>query len=168
MVMSTYAEQATPATRLLDRLAERGEGLATAESITGGLLSTVLTDVPGASRVVVGAVVSYATELKVELLGVPQEVVDGPGVVSAQCAEAMAQGVRRVTGAEWAISTTGEAGPAASGDAPVGTVWIGVAGPDASRTHRLDLGPDGGRAGIRAAAVTAALDLALDVVPPVG
>lgn len=153
-----------PAGRLLDVLAERGQTLATAESITGGLLCATLTDVPGASRVVVGAVVAYATEVKVDVLGVPRDVVDGPGVVSGECAAAMASGACRVTGADWAISTTGEAGPESSGEAPVGTVWIGVAGPGVSRTLHLSLGSTDGRAGIRDATVSGALDLALEVV----
>ena len=81
------------AARVLEALAGRGETLATAESLTGGLLSSRLTDVPGASRSFVGGVVSYATRVKVALLGVPDEVVQEHGVVSQECALAMAQGV---------------------------------------------------------------------------
>ena len=82
------------AARVLETLAGRGETLATAESLTGGLLSARLTDVPGASRSFVGGVVSYATRVKVSLLGVPAEVVQEHGVVSEECALAMARGVR--------------------------------------------------------------------------
>ena len=82
------------ARHVLEVLAGRGESLATAESLTGGLLSATLTDVPGASRSFAGAIVSYATRIKESLLGVPVEVVAGHGVVSGECAQAMALGAR--------------------------------------------------------------------------
>ena len=94
-----------------ETLAGRGETLATAESLTGGQLSARLTDVPGASRCFVGGVVSYATRVKVSLLGVPAEVVEEYGVVSEECAAAMAHGVRDRLAATYGLATTGVAGP---------------------------------------------------------
>ena len=92
-------------------LRDRGATLGTAESLTGGRLAALLTAVPGSSETYVGGVVSYATAVKTEVLGVPPEVVETYGVVSAECARAMASGARRVLGATYAVSTTGVAGP---------------------------------------------------------
>ncbi|CAM3487001.1 CinA family protein [Nocardioides zeicaulis] len=142
---------------VLEQLARRGETVATAESLTGGLLASRLTDVPGASRSVVGGVVAYATRVKVSLLGVPEAVVATHGVVSAECAAAMADGVRRRLDATWGMSTTGVAGPDEQEGKPVGTVWIAVAGPDGARTRELTL--DGDRDAVRQATCTAALAL---------
>lgn len=122
----------------------RGAGLtvATAESLTGGRLAALLTSVPGASETYVGGVVTYATGLKTELLGVPPAVVERYGVVSAECARAMAEGARRVTGADWALSTTGVAGPGPSDGVPAGTVHVGVAGPGTATALALELPGD--------------------------
>lgn len=130
------------ARRVLEVLAGRGESLATAESLTGGLLAARLTDVPGASRSFVGGVVSYATRVKESLLGVPAAVVEQHGVVSGECAEAMARGVRDRLDATWGIATTGVAGPDSQEGKPVGTVWIAVAGPDGVEALRLTLSGD--------------------------
>ncbi|MDR7255218.1 PncC family amidohydrolase [Nocardioides sp. BE266] len=135
------------ARRVLEVLAVRGETLATAESLTGGMLASRLTDVPGASRSFVGGVVSYATRVKESLLGVPPEVVAQHGVVSGQCAEAMARGVRDRLDATWGVATTGVAGPDSQEGKPVGTVWVAVAGP--SRVEALRLALDGDRSAIR-------------------
>ena len=88
-----------------------GHTIATAESLTGGRLAVHLTDVPGASETYLGGVVTYATEVKSSVLDVPAEVIDEHGVVSAECAKAMATGVRGLTGASFGVSTTGVAGP---------------------------------------------------------
>ena len=101
----------TVAGRVLEVLAGRGETVATAESLTGGLLAARLTDVPGASRSFVGGVVSYATRVKVSSLGVPPAVVEEHGVISEECAVAMARGARGRLEATWGLSTTGVAGP---------------------------------------------------------
>lgn len=138
-----------------EALIEAGATVATAESLTGGLLGGLITSVPGSSEVYVGGVVTYATALKVSLLGVPEEVVDGPGVVSAECAEAMARGVAGLTGATYGLSTTGVAGPDAQEDKPAGTVYVGVAGPSGTRSVALAL--HGDRAEIREQTVQAAL-----------
>lgn len=133
----------------------REETVATAESLTGGMVAETLTDAPGASLTFIGGVVTYATELKVSLLGVTQECVDRHGVVSAQCAEAMAEGARRLTGATYAVSTTGVAGPGPQEDKPVGTVFVGVAGPEGTSSDELAL--PGERDTVRRAATGAAL-----------
>lgn len=148
-------DESTPRHQLLGatvhaELVDRGQTLATAESITGGALADLLTAAPGASEVFLGGVVTYATELKVALLGVGEDVVEQHGVVSAPCAAAMAEGVRDRAGSDWGLSTTGVAGPATQEDKPVGLVYVGVAGPEGTTTHELHL--DGDRAQIRTAA----------------
>lgn len=135
-------------TRVFLALRAAGETLATAESLTGGQLAAVVTDVPGVSDTYLGGVVSYASELKVSLLGVPEEVVAEHGVVSPQCAEAMATGVRGLTGATWAVSTTGVAGPTEQEGKPVGTVYVGIAGP--GHLDSMELRLDGDRPTIQA------------------
>lgn len=136
--------------RLVARLVEREETLACAESLTGGLVAAAITSVPGASAVFRGGVVSYATEVKRDLLGVRAAVV-----VSPQCAEEMADGVRHLLGADRAIATTGVAGPDPQDGQPPGTVHIGLASADQVVSHRLDL--HGDRASIRAQVVDIAL-----------
>lgn len=128
-----------PAARLHALLRGSGATVATAESLTGGRLAAVLTAVPGASETYVGGLVTYATELKVSLLGVPAELVERHGVVSAECARAMAGGARLVTGATWAMSTTGVAGPGPQDGVPAGTVHVGIAGPGGTTALALEL-----------------------------
>lgn len=128
--------------RVLEVLADRGQTLATAESLTGGMLASRLTDVPGASRSFVGGVVSYATRVKVSVLGVPAAVVEQHGVVSRECAEAMALGVRHRLDATWGLATTGVAGPDAQDGKPVGTVWVAAAGPGLVEARLLALSGD--------------------------
>ena len=147
---------------VLDSLAARGESLATAESLTGGLLAGLVTDVPGASRSFVGGVVSYATRVKVSVLDVPSEVVDRHGVVSEECAIAMARGVRRRLDATWGVATTGVAGPDSQEGRPVGTVWVAAAGPDVVRGRLLAL--EGDRRTIREAACASAVTLLRDLL----
>jgi nicotinamide-nucleotide amidase len=127
------------AERVLNLLRGSGGTVATAESLTGGRVAARLTAVPGASDVYVGGVVSYATDLKLSLLGVPRDLVARHGVVSAECARAMAEGARSVTGATWAVSTTGVAGPGPQDGVPAGTAYVAVAGPSGSRAVGLDL-----------------------------
>jgi nicotinamide-nucleotide amidase len=109
---------------LIDRLAARGLTLAVAESLTGGLLCAALTEVPGASAVVRGGVVAYATDLKSRLLGVDEDLLASQGPVNAETALAMAEGVARKLGADIGLSTTGVAGPEPQGGKSVGTVFI--------------------------------------------
>ncbi|HET7327704.1 MAG TPA: CinA family protein [Nocardioidaceae bacterium] len=145
---------------VLAALHRAGLTLAVAESVTGGMLAATLTGVPGASAVFQGAVVAYASSLKVRLLDVPAELVGRVGVVSAEVAEAMAVGARSRCGSTWAVSTTGVAGPDMQEDKPVGTVYVGWAGPHAAGSERLQLA--GGRVAIRRAACAHALSLLQD------
>lgn len=147
---------------LLDRLAGAGETLATAESLTGGGLAALVTQVPGASRVFLGGVVSYATEVKTGVLGVPADMVAAHGVVSAACAEAMARGVRSLLGSTWAVATTGVAGPDPQEGRPVGTVFVAVAGPAGVAVRELRLA--GARHRVQEQSCAAALDLLVSVL----
>jgi PncC family amidohydrolase len=142
MAEPEHPETQVIASTLMATLTVRGQTLSTAESITGGLLAAFVTGVPGASAVYLGGVVSYATDVKRDLLKVPEEVVQTHGVVSAQCAEAMAAGVRDLIGTTYAVSTTGVAGPETQEGKPVGTVYVGLAGPDWTRSVPLALSGD--------------------------
>lgn len=148
---------------VLDRLRRLGLTLATSESLTGGLVGAALTGVPGASQVYRGGVVAYATALKAQLSGVPAAVLEQDGAVSERAAVAMADGIRSLAGADWAIATTGVAGPDPQEGHPPGTVWLGVAGPEFSlaRRHRFD----GDRAAVRDQTVAAALALLAECLP---
>ena len=145
----------TLAERVHALLQERGETLATAESLTGGELAATLTGVPGASKSYVGGVVAYATSVKQAVLGVPAELVAQYGVISAECALAMARGAARVTGGTWGIGTTGVAGPDLQEGKPAGTVYVGLVGPGTSRSLALEL--VGGRETIQDRTCEAAL-----------
>ncbi|WP_080794558.1 CinA family protein [Corynebacterium pacaense] len=114
---------------LLAALKSREQTIAFCESLTAGLAAATLAGIPGASAVLRGGLVTYATDLKVSLAGVPQELIDTFGVVSPECAAAMAGGAREVCGTDWALGLTGVAGPDTQEGKPVGEVWIGIAGP---------------------------------------
>jgi nicotinamide-nucleotide amidase len=133
--------------------------VAVAESLTGGLLTAALTGPAGASAAVRGGLVVYATELKAQLAGVPAPLLDAHGPVSPDVAAALAAGARDRLAATYGLSTTGVAGPDPQGGVPVGTVFVGVAGPGGGEVRRLAL--TGDRGAIRAATVRAALDLLL-------
>ncbi|GAU69658.1 hypothetical protein SSP35_13_01290 [Streptomyces sp. NBRC 110611] len=134
------------AAEVLELLAGRGQTLAVAESLTGGLVAGALTAVPGASRVLRGSVTAYATDLKRELLGVDGDLLAACGAVDAEVARQMAGGVRRVLSADWGIATTGVAGPDAQDGQPVGTVFVAVRGPAGDgAVRRLALSGDRGR-----------------------
>lgn len=141
---------------LLDLLRRQGLHLALAESCTGGLVAGRLTEIPGSSDVVLGGIVAYANQAKIDLLQVPSEVIARHGAVSAETAEAMARGAQVRFGAEVAIAVTGLAGPAGgSPEKPVGTVWLAFARGDRMESH---LGRFvGSRSEIRARAAQAAL-----------
>lgn len=138
---------------LVERLRTLNLSLGLAESVTGGLVAGRLTAIPGASQVLRGSVVSYASEVKFDLLGVPR----GP-VVSEAAAVAMADGARRVLGADIGLSLTGVAGPAEQDGQPVGTLWVGVALPNEPTTATL-LRMPGTRDQMRQMSVISALDL---------
>ncbi|MDI5973081.1 CinA family protein [Streptomyces sp. SL13] len=162
------ASVAATALRLLTR---RGETLAVAESLTGGLVAAELTSVPGASSAFAGSVTAYATRLKHELLGVDAGLLADRGAVDPDVARSMARGVRDRLGATWGLATTGVAGPAPQDGKPVGTVYVAVAGPSHAAVVPLTLSGD--RSAIRVAAVRGALELLVDALsapegPPSG
>ena len=122
-------------------LTRKGATLATAESFTGGRLAAQITSVPGASAYFRGSIVGYATEVKEQVLGVPKALIETHSVVSAPVAEAMAQGVRNQLHTDYAIATTGNAGPTkGDSDSPVGTVFIAIAGPEGTRCESFVMG----------------------------
>ena len=141
----------------LDLLREARLTVATAESLTGGLVAAALTDVPGASVAVRGGVVAYSSEVKASVLGVDACLLTGRGAVDPDVAAAMATGARALLGADLGVATTGVAGPDVSDGREVGTVFVAVAhaGGTAVREHAFT----GSRGDIRAQSVTAALDL---------
>ncbi|MBO7511779.1 CinA family protein [Fibrobacter sp. UWB10] len=111
-----------------DALIARGEMMATAESLTGGLVASSIVNEAGSSAVLAGGIVAYQNEVKEALLGVPHQVLEEKGAVSAETVKAMAEGARKKFGCEWAIATSGIAGPTgAEPGKPVGTVWMAVA-----------------------------------------
>ncbi len=137
-----------------------GKRLATAESLTGGGIGQAITSVSGASAVFAGGIISYTNEVKNKVLGVPVEILDTCGAVSAPVAKAMAEGARRVIGADVAVAVTGLAGP--DGDEygnPVGTVFIGYA--DDRTAFAREYHFNGSREEIREQTICAALELIL-------
>ncbi len=141
-----------------DMLRRNHATVAVAESCTGGMLGERLTSVPGSSDYFIGGFITYSNRMKNELLGVPPEILEQCGAVSKETAEAMAAGARRRTGASYALSITGVAGPdSGSESAPVGTVYVGIADAAGTQvTHRQFLGD---RQRIRVFTTQMALDL---------
>ena len=157
--------QAIGATALLGLCLKRGLTVATAESCTGGLIAKLLTDVSGSSAMFRGGFVTYTNALKIELLGVSEEIIDAVSEVSAACALAMADGARLRTGADMAVSTTGFAGPG-GGNAqdPVGTVYIAVSTKERTVCERFAAPPDSTRAQVRRLAAAHAIAMLCDAV----
>lgn len=151
------------AAEILRHLDGAGLTLAIAESLTGGLVCAQLTDVPGASVVLRGGVVAYATDAKQDVLGVSVDVLSQHGAVSAKTAEVMAQRVRELFGSDIGISTTGVAGPHEQEGNHVGTVFIAIADSHGVSSHAIDFG--GSRADIRDQTVQAAFDLLATATP---
>ena len=147
----------TTPSQVVAALVAAGRTVATAESLTGGLVCAALTDVPGASAVVRGAVVAYATELKAQVLGVDPQLLATGGAVQAEVARQMATGVCRALGADVGVATTGVAGPDPQDGRAVGTVFVAVSAQ--GRVHVRELGLSGDRGTIRASTVAAALAL---------
>ena len=117
-------------------LALHGKTLATAESCTGGSISAMITSVPGSSEYFLGSVTSYANSVKTGVLEVPEEIIEEYGAVSSQCVAAMAEGVRKLTGSDYSVATSGIAGPGGGSDEkPVGLVWIGVSSDKGTETY---------------------------------
>lgn len=149
--------------RLASALSDQGLTLATAESCTGGGLSRLLTEIPGASAFFIGGVIAYHNNVKMQLLDVPRETLTHHGAVSSHVAMAMAEGCRSRFSTDFGVSITGIAGPSGgSADKPVGLIYIAVAGPQRTRVeeHRFP----GDRQQVREGAINAALGLILEVI----
>jgi len=159
-----FAEDERPIEEIVLQLCrERGFTLATAESITGGMIGARLTSVPGSSEVFVGGIVAYSDEVKERELGVPADVLREHGAVSRETAAAMSRGARQRLGADVAVSVTGIAGPGgATDEKPVGLVYVHAESPDASRGVEFTFGRD--RESIRRRAAATALHLVRRVV----
>lgn len=149
------------AEKALTALAARGEKLAVAESLTGGMVAAAFTRVPGASQVFTGSVTAYTTEIKRTLLSVDAELLATKGAVAAGVARQMATGVRNLLGTDWGVATTGVAGPQEQDGKAVGTVFVAVAGPHAKRPIAQRLFLPGERGDIQRGSVLAALELLL-------
>lgn len=148
--------------RVVAELTARGLTLATAESLTGGLIAAAITDVPGASAVLRGSVVAYATDVKAGVLGVDAELLRRVGAVDPDVAVAMAWGAASLLDADMAVACTGVAGPDSQDGHGPGTVFVAACGRDVAAVEQLDLVGD--RQQIRAATVVAALSLVLTMV----
>ena len=164
------ADASAAARAVVARGTALGLTVATAESLTAGMVAAALADVPGASAVLQGGVVAYQNHVKAELLGVGGDLLAARGAVDPEVARRMAAGARRALGADVGVATTGVAGPEPHQGQPVGTVWLGLAVPDADANALDVLGGerdgaataillrlDGDRAAIREATVAAAL-----------
>jgi nicotinamide-nucleotide amidase len=161
-VVAAAGPGADVARRLVVLLSERGWTVAVAESLTGGMVAASIVDVPGASRVLRGGVVAYATDLKAALLGVDAALLAAHGAVDPRVVEQMAHGVRRLLGADVGLATTGVAGPGSQDGHPPGEVHLAVATPDGVRLESLRLGGD--RAAVRAGACRAVLRCAVNLL----
>jgi nicotinamide-nucleotide amidase len=150
---------------LLKALEAKGLHLAVAESLTGGLLTSAFVDVPGSSKVLLGAIVAYQTDLKHQLLGVSRVLLQEQGAVDAEVVAQMASGVRAKLAAKagfdesvvLGVATTGVAGPELQDGKPAGTVFIGISGPTGDFVYPLHF--EGSRLAVRAAAVSAAVNV---------
>ena len=164
-----YAETSNPfdaknsvVTTLNGELRARGMTFATAESCTAGMIGSAVGDIPGASDVFLGGVISYANEVKENVLGVPAEIIETVGAVSEECAAAMAEGVRKLTGADIAVSVTGIAGPTGgTKEKPVGTVCFGVSTASGTHTETRHFNGKNDRAKIRRLTTAHAMMLAI-------
>lgn len=159
-----YRDISELAARVVSECAERGVKISTAESCTGGLISGAVTAVSGSSAVIELGVCSYSNRVKREVLGVSGATLESFSEYSVQCAAEMAEGVRRLSGADYGVSTTGVAGPTGgSAEHPVGEVCIAVSGSTHStRSERFMFG--GSREQVRAEAVRTALELLLEEI----
>lgn len=159
------------ATKALKTLTERDLTLATAESLTGGLLGATITEIPGASKVYLGGAIAYATPVKQSMLGVDRVEIEAFSVVSAQVASGMASGVYDATNADWCVAVTGVAGPDPQEGHEPGEVWICVRGPQIgslpAAIHTQQFQFTGDRRAVREATVEAALSMLLRILSPV-
>ena len=167
---STYLGRAASlAESIVDELKNRKKMIVAAESCTAGLASDFIARIPGASNVLWGSFVTYTVDAKIKMLGLPEELIQKYGAVSRPVALAMAEGALKKSGAWWAFSITGLAGPGGDGDTPVGTIWIGISGREDERAdYKQSIGCyrsearvfffSGSRNEIREAAAAAAME----------
>ena len=136
---SMYSEQDDSLEACIGRmLAGRGKTVSAAESCTGGLISSLFTSIPGSSEYYLGSVTSYANSVKAGVLGVPEEIIAEHGAVSEECVRAMAEGVRKLTGSDFSVATSGIAGPGGGSETkPVGLVWIAVSSEEGTDAFRF-------------------------------
>lgn len=149
---------------ILAELSGRGETLVSAESLTGGMIGALLTDVPGASESYLGGVISYATRLKATLAGVDRATVAELGPVAERTAVEMARGVAQRCDADWGLATTGVAGPEPQDGHPVGQVFVAVSHGASNAIRVEELSLQGNRTQIRQQSVSAALQLLADAL----
>jgi len=148
-----------------EELARRGETICPAESCTGGLLTQMLTEVPGSSKWTLGGYVTYSNALKESVLGVPRELLQQHGAVSEPVVRAMAEGARQRSGATWSPAITGIAGPdGGTPEKPVGTVWLGLCGPSGTTARRVHYRGDRGQ--VRLLSAYGALQLLREALGP--
>ncbi len=162
--MDVYENISELSHKIVEICAERGFKTATAESCTGGMISAAITSVSGSSAVIELGVCSYSNRIKREVLGVSVQTLEKFTEYSRECAEEMAKGALKLSGADFAVSTSGIAGPSGGTDNdPVGTVYICVCGKEQGRCERFEF-PDTGRNDIRAAATEKALSMLLELI----
>ena len=163
-MVAVSKQGADPAKRIIDLLTEKGKTIVTAESCTGGMIASALTDVPGASAAVYGGYVTYANQAKSRMIHVQARLIRDYGAVSNQVARAMADGARNTARADFAVAVTGIAGPDGGTEKkPIGLVYIAVSSELATVVIEHRFG-DLGRDEIRKASTRAALDLVLQVL----
>ena len=155
------------ADELVQLFTKRSLTLATCESLTGGLLGAAITSVPGASKMYRGGFITYATDLKASLVKVDEELIANEGVVSELTALQMAIGAQALCGSDWAVATTGVAGPEELDGQPVGTVWFAVVGPRVGMSipprYTEQQRFDGDRAAVREQSMQHAIDMCIRV-----
>ena len=139
---------------IIDALRQRNETLSTAESLTGGALSSAIVRIPGASEVFTGGITAYSNEIKISHLFVDPQLISEHTAISQEVAVAMAQGAMRSFGTTWAIATTGVAGPNPVDSHPVGAVWVAIEGPV---SECIELSLSGERESIRNAVTASAI-----------
>lgn len=134
-----YSETDDSLERYIGRTLEaNGMTVSVAESCTGGLISSLFTSIPGSSAFYLGSVTSYANSVKTGILGVPENIIDEYGAVSRECVSRMAEGIRRITGSDYSVATSGIAGPGGgSEEKPVGLVWIGVSSKNGTEAYKM-------------------------------
>lgn len=158
--MTETPDLGTAAAAVVHALVDRGQTLAVAESLTGGLLAATIVEIPGVSSVFRGGLVVYATDLKHSLAGVPEDLLADRGPVDPDVAIALARGARARCGADWGLATTGVAGPEPQDGKPVGLVYVAAVGPHGAQVRELRLA--GSRADIRTASAVSALSMLAD------